>query len=673
MLEIEPHGIRIDGRLWIGFERTLRLPNYGKRHPLPAGLGALPIRRAAELSDRLPEAWRQRVGADDILLPLHDREALFVLFVPAERSAFAVKVAAGGINAVSGAPFDAQVRNAAQDYLVCPPQAWLDGINSGDGTVRQFVATRLGSGQSIEGQLSGSEDEAGVQFLVFPARPELVFESAPAGEHQVETEAFAAETPLRMGLAAGGELEQKIYPDPYGADVWSERPRASFTAHLVHADDWAELTGTPTPPTPITRELYRAYGLPWFELADAHLGDVPASPRLASVRALEDRPHPPSETERQAPEGGTIMAHCKLRERLRLLNLENAGTSVLDASPEELLAAEAPRRASPILKEAFFQTSDTTDRNELPELGGLEFAIQEERRAVIEAGQRGIARLLNEGEEAELTPAEELGAEAIIQLTGRPAILIQQGRFFPPPAEWQTLEPHRASIEALFKSVGRIEVEGHPDLEWVGTGFLVGDDVIMTNRHVATEFTSPRSDGRWGITPGMKARIDFAEELGGGTPAEVRIKALIGIHGRLDMALFRLDRSGGGALPPRLPILSPASRPRRLAKRQVYVVGYPAWDGRRNDPEPMQRLFGNIFNVKRLQPGEILGFSAGDKIFTHDCSTLGGNSGSCVVDLETHQVLGLHFGGRFREANHAVALWELQNDPLIQRAGIRIG
>ena len=37
----------------------------------------------------------------------------------------------------------------------------------------------------------------------------------------------------------------------------------------------------------------------------------------------------------------------------------------------------------------------------------------------------------------------------------------------------------------------------------------------------------------------------------------------------------------------------------------MYVVGYPAWDGRRNEPEPMRRIFADIYNVKRLQPGEI--------------------------------------------------------------------
>jgi V8-like Glu-specific endopeptidase len=59
-------------------------------------------------------------------------------------------------------------------------------------------------------------------------------------------------------------------------------------------------------------------------------------------------------------------------------------------------------------------------------------------------------------------------------------------------------------------------------------------------------------------------------------------------------------------------------------------------------------------------------------LFTHDCSTLGGNSGSCVIDLESNRVLGLHFKGRYLEANWAVALWKLADDPLLKKAGVRL-
>ena len=45
-------------------------------------------------------------------------------------------------------------------------------------------------------------------------------------------------------------------------------------------------------------------------------------------------------------------------------------------------------------------------------------------------------------------------------------------------------------------------------------------------------------------------------------------------------------------------------------------------------------------------------------MFTHDASTLGGNSGSAVVDLsiDGSRIIGLHFGGLAEENwSHAVA------------------
>jgi endonuclease G len=54
----------------------------------------------------------------------------------------------------------------------------------------------------------------------------------------------------------------------------------------------------------------------------------------------------------------------------------------------------------------------------------------------------------------------------------------------------------------------------------------------------------------------------------------------------------------------------------------------------------------------------------------HDASTLGGNSGSCVIELATGKVQGLHFGGVYRERNNAVPAAELGSDPRMHDAGV---
>jgi S1-C subfamily serine protease len=258
-----------------------------------------------------------------------------------------------------------------------------------------------------------------------------------------------------------------------------------------------------------------------------------------------------------------------------------------------------------------------------------------------------------------------------VHIEARPAILVQDGRFFPPPVEWQILEGVRDEIELTFKSVGRIELTGHSGYDWVGTGFLVAENVIMTNRHVAQIFCKRGCLGRWDFAPEVTAHIDYVEELGSLASAEYALTSVIGVHNDFDLALFTVEpiSSTGSNLPE--PLSVSARPPSDLVGQTVYCVGYPAWDGRRNDPEVMRKIFSNIFNVKRLQPGKTMSYQAAQKLFKHDCSTLGGNSGSSVIDLETNQVIGLHFSGRYLQGNSAVALWELTNDRLLKKGKVQ--
>lgn len=293
-LRIEPYGVRANGRLQIGFECTLRLPDDGKMYPLPPGLGALPARRVMDYAERVPAAWRAG-GPDDLFLPLHDCEALFLVFAGAEGQPCAVQVGVGGVNAVSGQAWNETLQADPQDYLVCPPQPWLDGINAGAGMVRQFVAVPLGQGYTVEGQITGQEALGGIQILIWDAKPGRFPASPaePAGEQPIESmavglESLVLETPGIMGLGAGGQMRQKIYPDPHGIETWEPAPAASLRVHLVRARDWAALTGEEPPPTPVSPALYTACGLPWFALDDADRDDVAAAPSLARVKSIQE-------------------------------------------------------------------------------------------------------------------------------------------------------------------------------------------------------------------------------------------------------------------------------------------------------------------------------------------------------------------------------------------------
>jgi Trypsin-like peptidase domain len=295
-------------------------------------------------------------------------------------------------------------------------------------------------------------------------------------------------------------------------------------------------------------------------------------------------------------------------------------------------------------------------------------ATRRERERVVGRGIDGLTKLA-EGREDDLNDDERFGLEAIVLLEGRPAILIQEGDFLPPPHEWSRLNERRDRIREVIARSGRVEVNGHVNLDWLGTAFLVAPTTLMTNRHVAQEFCS-RDGDRWTFRQGMTTSIDFLEELGSTSSLEFEITETIGIHDDCDLALLRVERasSDGQTLPD--PLAVAATEPPDLFERDVYVVGYPAWDGRRNEPEPVRRIFTDIYNVKRLQPGKAVAYSTQYSAVQHDCSTLGGNSGSPVVDLETHQVLGLHFGGRYGVGNYAVPLWTLTDDPLLKKGDL---
>lgn len=254
----------------------------------------------------------------------------------------------------------------------------------------------------------------------------------------------------------------------------------------------------------------------------------------------------------------------------------------------------------------------------------------------------------------------------------RPALIIQGGRFASPPHGWEVLEQYREAVEPATRAVGCIELSGHPSLEWLGTGFLVAEDIIMTAGFVAEAF-SEQDSGVWRFKTGVGARIDFLREVDNQNAAEFPLVDILLIDSSISLALFRIARqSAQGAQLPN-PLNLAGEPPVPLLGRQIYVVGYPARDIRVH-PD-MLEAFAGIFEIKRLQPGMIVGELPDQQQFEHDCLTLGGNAGSPVIDLETGQVLGLHLGGRAQEhkqkRNFALALWKLRNYPLLQEAGIR--
>ncbi|BCS18370.1 RING finger protein [Aspergillus puulaauensis] len=191
--------IVIDGELEITFHRTLRMPDDVKTHPLPASHGTFPLYNVDAFASRLPEKITQRGG---IFFPMWQREALWFNFQNNSRTTrYAIRVNIGHINAVSGLNiFEA---SGKQDYIVVPGQKWLDGVAVAPGVVRQFVAMPLGSGYTVEGQISGKESFGGIQIEVIPSYERNSYTFKYRNEQGKHVGMAEYSTPRQRGLKNG--------------------------------------------------------------------------------------------------------------------------------------------------------------------------------------------------------------------------------------------------------------------------------------------------------------------------------------------------------------------------------------------------------------------------------------------------------------------------------------
>jgi hypothetical protein len=286
--------------LALNFQRTLRIPDDGKTYPLPPGLGAFPVCKIEDYKERVPEDWAKHGG---VFIPMYQREALWIYFLHRRPwKPGAVKVAVGKINAVSGKPWDQELRADKEDYLVCPPQPWLDGINAGEGIIRQFVAMPLGMGYTVEGQVTGKEEFGGIQIIVYepkpgrfpdepppaPALPRGVVASMALGAAPAEYSFRLKKEGGEMGLAAGGKMKQKIYPDPHGLETWDQDNYGRVYVHIVNSLMYREITGHEPPATPVTAKTYAQHKLPWFDLYDEAIGDIAAPDVLQKVKSVKE-------------------------------------------------------------------------------------------------------------------------------------------------------------------------------------------------------------------------------------------------------------------------------------------------------------------------------------------------------------------------------------------------
>lgn len=285
---------------------------------------------------------------------------------------------------------------------------------------------------------------------------------------------------------------------------------------------------------------------------------------------------------------------------------------------------------------------------------------------------------------ASLSPAEVQALHTYVYLVTRPSLPVRSGELGRVPTTWEVLQDQRALVNGFLPSVGRLDsvVQGHRN--GTGTGWFVGENLLMTNAHVVAALCQVQVHGnrQWpdqlkDVLPDFNAQwASLADSRPAWDPADApteHIEHAAGrvvhadVHATLDMAVLSIE----GVQDSASLVLSLSAEGPVHGQKQIYTLGYPAI------PHPgvlhpalLQFLFGTSQPgmTKRVAPGKLIDSATGAD---HDATTLGGSSGSPILDIESHLVVGLHYAGQYGERNHAVPLWMIQTDPFFEEHGLR--
>jgi hypothetical protein len=287
-----------------------------------------------------------------------------------------------------------------------------------------------------------------------------------------------------------------------------------------------------------------------------------------------------------------------------------------------------------------------------------------------------LAPPVGEGElettgEAPQRPAD-IALETIVR-EGRPALNIKDNLVVEAGPEIEAaakpiadrLKAAAAIINPSVPLVGRIDVANHPsNLPYVGTGWLVDTDIVVTNRHVAELIARADADEfRFrldGFGNPLSVSLDYYHERASAQAAVAQVLRVIWIEtdpAKADIAFIQVGRRSDGLTPGKIELADADPD----ENTEVAVVGYPARAPSHIVPDQarMDAIYSGVYDVKRIAPG-LIGPNS-DGWMTHDCTTLGGNSGSVVLNMKTGKAVGLHFAGLYLIENYAVPVSTVRN------------
>jgi hypothetical protein len=310
-------------------------------------------------------------------------------------------------------------------------------------------------------------------------------------------------------------------------------------------------------------------------------------------------------------------------------------------------------------------------------------------RRVVDRGRAALHAVAGGTPPTNLGDEDVSALELIVHTTGRPAMRYRNTRVGMPPnelgdnARWTALvAAQRATIDDVSSRVGGITYHGYTG-PVLATGWRVGADCVITNRHVAAELVTDRhaAPSEWKIDPAKAPYIDFAYTDKTSGPKRCNVTGLVYCRDDLDLAILRVV-ADNAPLPAEIPInrnkdalgrkLPSGDGAEVFQGAEIYTVGHPY---RAVATEAIQTVFGQADGRKRWAPGFLTEFRPQESLLHHDASTLSGNSGSCVIATGSHAAIGLHFGGQAVDGtgrsglgftNHAIAFAHLDGHPVLQ-------
>lgn len=275
-------------------------------------------------------------------------------------------------------------------------------------------------------------------------------------------------------------------------------------------------------------------------------------------------------------------------------------------------------------------------------------------------------RVLRDEDEERLLERRDLldGLETIVRTDGsRPSFMIRNGeadRTTSPIGIWgDTLDASADLLREAIACVGRIDLPSASQ-GFEGTGFLIQENLILTNRHVLQAVATRDGSGTWTFKP--DAAVDFGHEFRALESVNRRLLRSVVFagarpiletgpvdHTKLDLALIELEPTALDGRPNSVLALDMA-RDWAQPELTLFTIGYPANPGiGAFAPTLLELLFQSTYGYKRIAPGLVVKSQANVEPWTtaHDATTLGGNSGSILlVAGRENAAAGLHYGGR---------------------------